>query len=382
MSEPRAATFIFAGGGTGGHLFPAIALADRLFERLAEEREVRILFVGTTRGIEYRIKDKLGYPLHTVNIRGLVRSFTPANLLVPFLVIASLWQSHRLLRAWRPDVVIGTGGYVSWPVLRMATWMKIKAVLQEQNSYPGIATRRLASSATRVYLGFDEARRYIAPSADMLTSGNPVRRSLVQGDRDEAMARFNLAPNKKTILVLGGSQGARSLNEAVLRDLLAGNLPDNCQLLWQTGKRDYDRVVADAGKYADGNRLFAFEDRMDLVYAAADLAVARAGAITLAEMEVCRVPSLLVPYPHAAGDHQRKNARSFASRGWATVVDPDELDKVDILARAGALIREGQAQTMKQAMIEQTAGKKQAVDIIADDIIGMLGHSERAKLAN
>lgn len=382
MSEPRAATFVFAGGGTGGHLFPAIALADRLFERLAEEREVRILFVGTKRGIEYRLEDKLGYPLRVINVRGLVRSFTLTNLLVPFLVIGALWQSRKLLKEWKPDVVIGTGGYVSWPVLRMAAWMHTPTVIQEQNSYPGIATRRLATNAVRVYLGFDEARRFINDSAPMTTTGNPVRGSVAKGDRFEALHRFGLAHDKKTILVLGGSQGARSLNDAVLKGLVGGSLPDDCQLLWQTGKLDYDKLVANAGKHADGHKLFAFEDRMDLVYAAADLAVARAGAITLAELEACHLPVVLVPYPHAAGDHQRQNARSFASRGWAEVVDPNDLAGVDLLAMATQLLHDGKAQTMRQTMKEQTAGKKPAVDVIVDDIIALLGEAERTKVVN
>jgi UDP-N-acetylglucosamine--N-acetylmuramyl-(pentapeptide) pyrophosphoryl-undecaprenol N-acetylglucosamine transferase len=382
MSEPRSATFVFAGGGTGGHLFPAIAVADRLFEMLAEVREVRILFVGTKRGIEFRLRDKLGYPLRVINIRGLVRSFTPANLLVPFLVIGALWQSRRLLQDWRPDVVIGTGGYVSWPVLRMATWMGIATVLQEQNSFPGIATRRLIAKADRVYLGFDEARRYMTTSSNTMTTGNPVRRTISQGDRIEAVTRFGLAPEKKTILVLGGSQGARSLNEAVLRSLLSHGLPADCQLLWQTGKLDHDNLSAAAGDHARGHRLFAFEDRMDLVYAAADLAVARAGAITLAEIEACHLPSLLVPYPHAAGDHQRKNARSFSERGWAEVIDPDELNSADVLATAAAMLHDGRAHKMSEAIKGQTAGCKPAVDIIAEDIIALITRTERAKVVN
>jgi len=382
MSEPRAATFVFAGGGTGGHLFPAIALADRLFERLAEEREVRILFVGTKRGIEYRLEEQLGYPLRVINVRGLMRSFTLANLMVPFLVLGALWQSRKLLREWKPDVVIGTGGYVSWPVLRMAAWMRISTVIQEQNSYPGIATRRLATHAVRVYLGFDDARRFISDSAHMITTGNPVRSSVARGDRLEALMRFGLAHDKKTILVLGGSQGARSLNDAVLKSLVAGSLPDDCQLLWQTGKLDYETLLANAGQHVDGHKLFAFEDRMNLVYAAADLAVARAGAITLAELEACRLPVVLVPYPHAAGDHQRRNARAFASRGWGVVVDPDDLGDVDLLAMAAQFLHDGRADTMRQTMTQQTAGRRPAVDVIVDDIIALLGEAERTKVVN
>jgi UDP-N-acetylglucosamine--N-acetylmuramyl-(pentapeptide) pyrophosphoryl-undecaprenol N-acetylglucosamine transferase len=382
MTVPRSATFVFAGGGTGGHLFPAIAIADRLFELLAEQCEVRILFVGTKRGIEYRMRDQLGYPLRLMNIRGLVRSLTPKNLLVPFLVIGSLWQSRRLLREWRPDVVIGTGGYVSWPVLRMAAWMNTVTVIQEQNSYPGIATRRLSGAAKRVYLGFEEAREHLSRSADTVTTGNPVRRSIPKGDRETALNHFQLARDRKTILVLGGSQGARSVNQAILANLTQNHLPDGYQLLWQTGKIDYDAVVASAGEHAQGHCLFSFEERMELVYAAADLVIARAGAITLAEIQACRLPSILIPYPFAAGDHQRHNARTFAERGWAAVIDPDDLASTDVLRQAVGMFENGEAARMRRAIEDYTAGQKPAVDIIAEDIIELLTRRQGAKVAN
>lgn len=363
---------IFAGGGTGGHLYPAIAIADRLSELLRGRRSVEILFVGTRRGLEFRLKDQLGYPLHLIQMQGIVRSLTWRNLLVPFVVALALGRSLSLMSRFRPYMVIGTGGYVSWPVLKAASWKKIPTVIQEQNSFPGIATRRLAAKAQAVYLGFDDARRHLAPSANCLLTGNPVRGHLAGADRAEALRAFNLDPAKKTILVFGGSQGAHAVNEAVLRGLLAGRLPAEYQVLWLTGKRDYTDVHARCGDMAKSCALFPYENRMNLVYAAADAAIARAGALTLAELEMCGVPAVLVPYPHAAGDHQRKNARSYAAAGFAEVVDESELASADLLTRSVSLIAGGQADAMRRKIIAHTKNKKAAVDLIVEDIITRL----------
>ncbi len=374
MATPQKARLIFAGGGTGGHLFPAIAIADRIKELLQGKRDVEILFVGTRRGIEYRLRETLGYPLQLINVRGLVRSFTLKNLLVPFVLAGALVKASSLISSFKPDLVVGTGGYVSLPVLRMAAAKKITTVLQEQNSFPGISTRRLARNAVRVYLGFKGAREYLDTRGEVMVTGNPVRASITGGERREAIAAFGLDPNKKTILVMGGSQGAGSLNNAVLRGLCAGKLPDAYQLLWQTGKRDYKDVIAYAGNKAVDHALFPFENRMELVYAAADLAIARAGALTLAELKACRVPSILIPYPHAAGDHQKKNALQFVEAGIAEMVPESELDRVDLLEKATMMLESDRAATMRQAMAVDT---KPAVDIIAEDIINLLEQAKK-----
>lgn len=375
-SLPRTARIIFAGGGTGGHLFPALAIAGRLRELLGDKAE--IVFIGTRRGIEYRMRDKLGYPLELINIRGLARSLTIKNLLVPFLVIGSLFRAAAILKKYRPDIVIGTGGYVSWPILKAAARRKVTSVLQEQNSYPGVATRQLAGRAARVYLGFEEAGQFLPQSAPTIVTGNPVRMGVAAGDRAEALKEFQLDPNKKTILILGGSQGARSINEAVIKDLENNVLDERYQLLWQTGGGDYKDVVVKLGDRADHHSLFPFAHRMDLVYAAADLAVARAGAITLAELAACRVPALIVPYPFAAGDHQRKNGRAYVERGYAEMIDPDELAGVSLLSRAVALFESGRTGQMKQNLENDLAEKKPAVDVIVDDVLKLIARAQEA----
>ncbi len=376
MNRPaKPIRLIFAGGGTGGHLYPAIAIADRMTQLLSGRRTVEILFVGTKKGIEYRIKDQLGYPLHLINMQGLVRAFTLKNLLVPFVVALALIRSYFLMNRFAPHLVIGTGGYVSWPVLQAATMKGIPTVIQEQNSFPGIATRRLAGKAQAVYLGFDDARNYLTPSANCILTGNPVRTTLAGANRTEALRAFKLDPNKKTILVFGGSQGAHAINSAVLAGLLANRLPSNVQLLWLTGKRDYTEVNARAGDMAASHALFPFEHRMNLAYAAADLAIARAGALTLAELEMCAVPAILVPYPHAAGDHQRKNARSYAAQGYAEVVEETDLPATDLLACAVSILSDGRAERMHQDIRTRTANKTAAVDLIARDMIARLNLS-------
>jgi UDP-N-acetylglucosamine--N-acetylmuramyl-(pentapeptide) pyrophosphoryl-undecaprenol N-acetylglucosamine transferase len=370
---------LFAGGGTGGHLYPAVAIADRIGQLLEGRGEVDIRFLGTKRGLEYRLRETLGYPLELINIRGLARSFTPRNLLLPFIVVGALFKASLLLRRFAPDVVVGTGGYVSWPVLRMARAKEIPIVLQEQNSYPGIATRQTARHARRIYLGFERATDYLKTQAEIIVTGNPVRASVLNGDRGEAMKTFGLNPDKKTILVLGGSQGARAVNNAVLKSLQNKSLTNECQLLWQTGKGDYKDVTASAGDKASGCSLFPFADRMDLVYAAADVAVARAGALTLAELTASGIPSILVPYPHAAEDHQCKNALEFAQRGLAVVVDQNDLDQTDLIGAAVDLLASDRFVAMTASVVAETRDKKPAVDVIAEDVINLIEESRRGE---
>lgn len=372
LETTQTARLIFAGGGTGGHLYPAIAIADRVSELLNGRMSVEIIFVGTTRGLEYRIRETLGYPLRIINVRGIARSLDIRNLLVPFVLVGALIKARRLVKTFAPHVVVGTGGYVSWPVLNMAASQNVVTVLQEQNSFPGITTRKLAPRARRIYLGFAKASEYLKTDAKQIVTGNPVRRTICSGQRQEALKAFKLDPQKKTILVLGGSQGAHAVNTAVLTALEAGSLPSGYQLLWQTGKRDYTDVVARAGDKAKGHALFPFENRMELVYAAADLAIARAGAITLAELEACAVPAILIPYPFAAGDHQRKNAEEVVKQDFAIMIDEKELGTHDILRDALVELTGGHADHMRGKLNTLRANKKPAVDVIAEDIIALI----------
>ncbi len=367
-----AARIVIAGGGTGGHLFPAIAIADRVTQLSKGKMPVEILFVGTKRGIEYRMKDKLGYPLQAIYMRGIVRGFALFNLLIPFVVLTALVQSARLLGRFKPNIVIGTGGYVCWPVLKIAAWKKITTLLQEQNSYPGVATRQLAGSARKIYLGFEKAKEFLRTDAEIMVTGNPVRASITSGDRSKAIESHGLNPDRKTILVLGGSQGARSINNAILESLDNNKLNQGYQLLWQTGRRDHKEVGEKAAKKVSNCALFPFAQQMEPVYAAADLVIARAGALSLAEITACHLPAILIPYPYAAGDHQKKNAEDYVARGMAVMIEEKELAGTDLIARAINMLESDEYGQMKKAIATETADRKPAVDVIAEDIIKQL----------
>jgi len=379
---PREISMIFAGGGTGGHLYPAIAIANRIKELLEPETKVNTLFIGTKRGLEYQIRDSLGYPLKLINIRGIARSFTPKNLLVPFLVVGALLKAKSIINEAKPDVVIGTGGYVAWPVLKIAASKNIITLLQEQNSFPGITTRQLAGKAKKVYLGFDEAKKHLPANTKTKLTGNPVRRDIAYGEKIKSLEKYNLDKNKKTILILGGSQGARAINEAVLKSLGTNDLDENYQLLWQTGKRDYKDVVTQVGEKHREHSLFPFAHDMKEIYATSDLVIARAGAITLAELQACNLPSILIPFPFAAGDHQLHNANSFIDYGYAKLIDQSNLGDKDILQIAVDMINSGEAKRMNQKMIEDSKDKKPAVDLIAEDIINLVINSQEAAIAS
>ncbi len=378
MSTTLPLRILFAGGGTGGHLYPAIAIANRITEIVKDRSQVDIAFVGTKRGLEYRIKDELGYPLHLINMRGLTRSLAIINLLVPFIIVGALWQSARLLKKFRPDLVVGTGGYVSWPVLKMAATLGILTVLQEQNSYPGIATRSGAKKAKRIYLGFEDAKKYLPPNASTVMSGNPVRAEIGRGSRQKGIEQFKLDPNKKTILVLGGSQGARAINNAIIKSLETKRWSGDAQLLWQTGKRDYTEVNAQVKEFRWDGALFPFAHNMQDVYAAADIVIARAGALTLAELMASGLPSILIPFPFAAGRHQQKNAESLSARKAAVVIEETELRGINLLEEASELLKSPKYPEIKQALARLTEGRKPAVDVISEDIISIINEKKKS----
>ncbi len=366
------ARIIFAGGGTGGHLYPAIAIANRVRELLGSTANSDFLFIGTKRGIEYRNREQIGYPLHLINVRGLVRAFTLKNLLVPFVLLGSLINLSSLFSSFAPHLIVGTGGYVSYPVLKMAQWKRIPYVLQEQNSFPGITTRQFASGAEKVFLGFAGAKVHLNNDADALITGNPVRADILNGDKARVVSQYKLDPDKKIILILGGSQGAHAINEAILKSIEHGSLSDNCQLIWQTGKRDYNSVSEKIGSKHKHIVLFPFADNMADLYATADIAVARAGALTIAELEATTTPSILIPYPQAAGDHQRKNAHELKALGGAVEIDQDELPSKDIIKEVCELLSSEKYSEIKDTLAKLTEQREPAVDVIATEIVSIL----------
>ena len=316
MTKQR--TYVISGGGTGGHIYPALAVADTIRQH---QPQSRIHFIGTLRGLENKVVPDHGYKLHLIAVRGVARNRIRENLTVPFRLLVSLLQSRRLLKKLDPDIVIGTGGYVSGPVLYMAQLMNIPTLLQEQNSYPGVTTRLLAKRADRVHLTFESSLNWLKRHDNCCITGNPVRQPSRLSVTD-ARRQFGLDPEKRTLLIFGGSQGAHAVNAAVLQ-IIDRLLERDVQIIWGTGRQDESAVKAAVSDQRVWSN--AYIDNMPDAYRAADLAVTRAGAITLAELTANHLPSILVPYPFAADNHQLKNAEALADKGAACVVEQKNL---------------------------------------------------------
>jgi len=328
--------FLFAGGGTGGHLYPAVAMAGELKRLLPD---VTLSFVGTTSGIEATELPKLGYKLHLLPVRGLKRGRSLAdlfaNLGVLFDFVRAFGRAIFLVHRESPDVVVGTGGFVSAPLLLAAQVMRKKTLIQEQNAFPGVTTKLLAMLASEVHLSFEDARRFLPKSSRVFVSGNPARLFEVE-DVSIARAQFALHQARPTLLVFGGSRGARAINNALLQHCQA--IIESCNLVWQTGALDYERIK---GELAPSPYLWlgAYIENMGAAYSAADLVLCRAGASSLAEVTNLGKPTLLVPYPYATGDHQRHNARSLVEGGAATVIEDDSLGEAASLTKIFALLK-------------------------------------------
>ncbi|HUA08124.1 MAG TPA: undecaprenyldiphospho-muramoylpentapeptide beta-N-acetylglucosaminyltransferase [Candidatus Acidoferrales bacterium] len=319
---------VFTGGGTGGHLYPAIAIAQALGDRAT------VTFIGTADRLESQIVPKAGYPLVTVRAAPLKRTGSPRVVTTGFANLAGLFQSMRALVRLNPDVVIATGGYVCFPVvaaafvLRSLRLLHCAIALLEPNAHPGLTNRMLAPLVDEVWGAFAQADEHF--SGKYVYTGIPVRASLRDlPSRDAALERLGLSAKRLTLLAMGGSQGARSINDALTSLLTSDGLPDGWQLIHVTGEQEYDRVRAalraSRSLAPQGEGIRAYLDDVTDAYAAADLVLARAGASTVGELAATARPAILVPYPHAAEDHQRSNAAAVAQAGAAVVVDDREL---------------------------------------------------------
>lgn len=354
-----------AGGGTGGHLFPAMAIAERLKER---RPEAEFLFFGTLGKIEARVIPQKGYPFRSIWISGFHRSLRLDNLLFPVKVVVSLWQSWMALRQFRPNVVIGTGGYVCGPVLAVASWMGIPTIVHESNSFPGVTTRLLASRVNRLLVSFEDTKRWLRRTDHVTVVGTPVRKGLGMSDRASARKQFELDQDRTTVLIVGGSLGASSVNRAIAASVDALKTA-GIQLIWQTGRIDEADLTARFGQLRIG-RVTGFIENMDAAYAAADLVVARAGASTLAELTAIGKASVLVPYPHAAADHQTKNAKSMEAAGAAIVV-PDK-DAMDRLSPTMITLAADPAKRSAMERAAKQLGKPNAADTIAEMVLELI----------
>lgn len=309
---------IISGGGTGGHVFPAIAIADAIREH---NPDTQILFIGAEGRMEMEKVPAAGYPIVGLWISGLQRSLTLKNLSFPFKVIHSTIKARRIIKEFNPNVVIGVGGYASGPTVRAAAGLKIPIILQEQNSYPGITNKLLAKKADFICVAYPGMERFF-PKEKIIITGNPVRKNIKSGNisREEGIAFFGLDPRKPVILSVGGSLGAGTLNRSMIAGLKKME-EAGVQVIWQTGKFYADEAASQvAGAGVEGIKPMAFINRMDMAYAAADAVISRAGAIAISELCLLGKASILVPSPNVAEDHQTHNAMALVSKEAAIMV--------------------------------------------------------------
>ena len=318
MSQPK---FIISGGGTGGHIYPAIAIANELKSRFPE---AQFLFVGASDKMEMQKVPQAGYKIEGLWIAGLQRKLTLQNMMFPFKLMSSLWKSRKIIRKFKPDVVIGTGGFASGPLLQAANSFNIPTVIQEQNSYPGITNKLLSKKANAICVAYENLERFF-PASKIVFTGNPVRQDLLDVDskRQEGLAYFKLDTNKKTLLILGGSLGARRVNQLIAKEL-DFLLASGVQVYWQCGKFYYEEYKHFNDKA--NVQVVAFIDRMDLIYAAADFVISRAGASSVSELCLVGKPTIFIPSPNVAEDHQTKNAKAIVDKNGAILLRESELD--------------------------------------------------------
>lgn len=360
--KPR---IIISGGGTGGHIYPAIAIANELKARFPE---CEILFVGASDKMEMQKVPQAGYKIEGLWIAGIQRKLTMDNLKFPLKLLSSLIKSRRIIKQFKPDVAIGTGGFASGAVVKVAAQMGIPTVIQEQNSYPGITNKLLSKKAKAICVAYEGLEKYF-PKEKIILTGNPVRQDLlnVKENRTEAIGHFNLDPNKKTLLILGGSLGARRINQLIEKEM-DFILSQNVQIIWQCGKFYFEEYKKYSEK--EGVQVLSFIDRMDLVYAAADIIISRAGASSVSELALVGKPTIFIPSPNVAEDHQTKNAKAIADKNGAVLIKESELDTrfEDVLSE---ILKNEDLQNQLSQNIKALA-KPNATRDIVDEIIKLL----------
>ncbi len=331
---------IVSGGGTGGHIFPAIAIANAV---RAMNPEADILFVGAKGRMEMDRVPQAGFPIVGLPVAGFSRSLTPKNLLVIYKLLLSLVKARRIIRQFKPDVVVGVGGYASGPVLKAAQRKGIPTLIQEQNSYAGVTNKLLAKRAQVICVAYPDMQKYF-PADKILLTGNPVRQDIenLSVNRTESLEFFGIDASKRVILVLGGSLGARTINRSLLAGVEKIRTRSDVVIIWQTGKLYHQKVKEEFELNPVGNiRLFDFIGRMDLAYTAADVVISRAGAGTISELCLVAKPTVLVPSPNVAEDHQTRNAMALVERNAAVMV-PDNQAATRLLDEALVLIDDPQ----------------------------------------
>ncbi|WP_456315622.1 undecaprenyldiphospho-muramoylpentapeptide beta-N-acetylglucosaminyltransferase [Pseudomonas shirazensis] len=356
--------FILSGGGTGGHIYPAIAIANELKLQFPD---AEFLFVGAKDKMEMQKVPQAGYEIKGLWIAGLQRKLTLQNMMFPLKLATSLLESRRIIKQFKPNVVIGTGGFASGPLLQAAGGAGIPTVIQEQNSFPGITNKLLSKRANAICVAYENLERFF-PGEKIVLTGNPVRQDLIDIDskRDEAITFYGLDPNKKTLLVLGGSLGARRLNQLIEKEL-QNILSQDVQIIWQCGKLYFE----DYKKYNQQNvRVVDFIERMDFVYAASDVIISRAGASSVSELCIVGKPVIFIPSPNVAEDHQTKNAQAIVDAKGAILLKESQLDNEFSLVFE-ALLKDKGKQTQLSENIKKLA-MPNATKVIVEEIKKLL----------
>lgn len=312
-------TIFITGGGTGGHIYPAIAIFEQLSKEINPET---IYYVGNPKNLEKKVAGQYDIKFLPVSVSGMPRKVSFKFLVWVIQLFVAIINSICYIIKYRPSCIIGTGGYVAFPILLAGILFGVPCYVHDSDAHPGIVSRVIAPFAKKVFLAFDDAKKFIK-SKNIIINGNPLRNWISTISKEEACMNFKLDPAKKTILVMGGSQGAKSINDAILDIASSLTKTHNLQIVHQTGQKNYDEVIENKPE-VQGYVVRPYFDNMGIAYAAADLVVARAGSISLSELNICGLPAILVPYPFAAADHQRHNARALEKQGAALYLDNDD----------------------------------------------------------
>lgn len=365
---------IISGGGTGGHIFPAIAIANAL---KAKYNQVEILFVGALGKMEMEKVPAAGYKIEGLNITGIQRSLSMSNLAFPFKLWASVRKSKQILKEFKPDVVVGVGGFASGPLLYAASKMNIPALIQEQNSYPGITNKLLAKRVQCICVAYEGMENYF-PKEKLKLTGNPVRQDILSlsGKRDRALEYFKLDSNKKTIFITGGSLGAKTINESILKNLVEFAKRD-IQLIWQTGKA-FLPTAQQAIKELNTTGILAFDfiSKMDYAYAMANLVVSRAGASSVSELSLVNKAAILIPYPFAAEDHQTKNAQALVNNNAAILIK--DSNAMELLGSTVIDLMEHDAKREKLEINIAKLAIKDSAEVIAAEVYHLAKNTSKS----
>ncbi len=359
---------IISGGGTGGHVYPAIAIANAI-KKINSDAD--ILFVGAQDKLEMEKVPKAGYPIEGLWISGFHRKLTLRNLMFPIKLLSSLWKARGIIKKFKPDAAVGVGGFASGPTLEMAARQNVPILVQEQNSYPGVTNKLLAKKATTICVSYPEMERFF-PKEKMVMTGNPVRQDIVNlaGKRDEACQHFGFDPSKKIVFLTGGSLGASNLNKSVNANVKLLRENPDVQLLWQSGKLYIETYKNSDAASLSNVKISAFIDRMDLAYAMADVVICRAGALTISELCLAKKAAILIPSPNVAEDHQTVNAKALEKK-QAAILITDAAAESKMIQAALDLLKNEKLKSELQTNIGKLA-KINAAEAIAKEVLKML----------